>query len=50
MNRGAQLRTTTIPAKGRGKERCVHAAAWQNESLCRLKPAFLGGRVKSRPD
>jgi hypothetical protein len=29
------------PDKGLGKERRVHAAAWQKVSLCRLKPAFL---------
>ncbi|MGD0744219.1 MAG: hypothetical protein ABSA45_03600 [Verrucomicrobiota bacterium] len=43
-----QLRTTVIPDKSSGKERCVHAAAWQQGSFCRLKPAFLGGDVKLR--
>ena len=32
-----------------GKERRIHAAAGQKGSLCRLKPAFLGGGAKLRP-
>jgi hypothetical protein len=45
----AQLRTTANPDKNLGKERRVHAAAWQKESLCRLKPAFLDSDAKLHP-
>jgi hypothetical protein len=43
-----QLHTTANPDKGLGKERRVHAAAWQKGSHCRLKPAFLDGGAKLR--
>jgi len=46
----AQLDPAANPDKGLGKERRVHAAAGQNGSLCRLKPAFLGGGAKLRPN
>jgi hypothetical protein len=43
-----QLHTPANPDKGLGKERRVHAAAWQKGSHCRLKPAFLDGGAKLR--
>ena len=45
----AQLAPLPNPDTGFGKERRVHAAAWQKGSLCRLKPAFLGGGAKRCP-